>query len=76
MTPTAARALAVGAALLVSLAPNVALACPNCFVTSEQARMAYIGTTVFMSLMPLLLAGGFAYWLRRRVRTLAEADVS
>lgn len=76
MSPTTTAsprwALALGAALSVALAPNVALACPNCFVTSEQARMAYIGTTVFLSLTPLLLAGAFAYWLHGRVRDRAE----
>jgi hypothetical protein len=50
-----ALALAILALLLVG---DAALACPSCFKEAEpEQRGAYIGTTVFLSALPLLLLG-------------------
>lgn len=60
---------AVGLALGVSA--NVAHACPVCFSAKDEAqRQAFFDTTIFLTLLPLALIGGFIYWVARRVRRL------
>jgi len=53
--------------LLVLLSPDAAHACSVCFSTTEENRWAFIGTTVFMSVLPLGLLLGIGAWLRRKV---------
>jgi hypothetical protein len=48
--------------------PGLAAACPVCFDAQEEARVAYLATTAFLSALPLALAGGAALWLRGRLR--------
>jgi len=67
------RTRAIGLALASGLFSNLALACPVCFIASEETRGAYIGTTVLMSLLPLAMAGGLVLWLRRRFREAEDA---
>jgi hypothetical protein len=72
------RGLSVVAALLAALlllvAPEAAQACSVCSAAeTDSVREAFLVTTVLLSVLPLLLVGGFAWWLRRRVREL-EAD--
>jgi hypothetical protein len=76
-----ARALeSIGLAGLVGAllagAPRVAHACAVCFTGREDdARVAFIGTTVLLTLLPLAMIGGVAWWLWRRARALErEAD--
>jgi hypothetical protein len=65
-------ALVVAAALA---APRAAAACAVCSSGREdEARIAFLWTTVFLSALPLLLAGGIALWLRRRLREHARAE--
>lgn len=46
--------------------PAAADACPVCFSGSDRSRLAFFGTTVLMSLLPLGLIGSGLWWLRRR----------
>jgi hypothetical protein len=66
------------AALLVAAAlaaPRAAAACAVCSAGREdETRVAFLWTTVFLSVLPLLMAGGIALWLRRRVREHARAE--
>jgi hypothetical protein len=57
------------------LAPQAALACPKCLSgRSDETRLAYLLTTVFLSVFPLLMIGGLAFWLVRRARVLNGAQ--
>lgn len=58
----------------IALAPRAALACSVCSAgRDDEARAAFLGTTALLSLLPLALIGGLAWWVRRRSRELAEA---
>jgi len=59
-----ARALATVAG--VSLAPASAFACPFCYAASSPRTLhAFYVSTVALTLMPLMLIGGFAIWISR-----------
>ncbi len=59
-------------ALLV-LAPRIALACPVCMAgRDDETRTAFLLTTLFLTVLPLALIGGFVWWLTRRARTLEQ----
>lgn len=55
------------AALLVLL-PEAAAACPVCFSGTEENRLAFLGTTVLLSLLPLGMVAGAGLWIRKRAR--------
>ena len=59
-------------AALVLLWPSAAQACSVCFSATEQNRIAYIVTTIVMSLLPLGMIGGGIYWLHRRSHRLGD----
>ena len=62
--------LIVGRRVLV---PRLATACSVCSAgRDEENRIAFIITTAFMTLLPLLLIGGLAFWLWGRFRALDE----
>lgn len=52
--------------LFALLAPVTADACPVCFSAKEGSRIAFIVTTVFMSVLPWVMVGSFVVWYRRR----------
>jgi hypothetical protein len=58
------------AALALALVrPAAALACPVCFSgSSDRVLGAYLVSAVVMTLLPLVLVGGFAVWLGRSGR--------
>ncbi len=60
------------AAILVALplAPQVSQACAVCFSSSDENRLAFAATTVFLTALPLVMIGSFAFWLRQRVLRL------
>lgn len=60
----ATRLLAVAAG--VSLGPAAAWACPACMVGDPKTAGTYFGMTLVMSVLPMLLIAGLAYWLWRR----------
>jgi cyanate permease len=65
-----------GGLLLVGvLLPAAADACAVCFSGRDETRLAYIVTTGILTFLPLAMFGGFALWLRSRVRQ-REAELS
>jgi len=68
----------LAAPLLVALllaVPGAAEACSKCLSgRSDEIKLAYILTTVFLSLLPPLAVGGVVWWLVRRARALARAE--
>ena len=65
------RVAAWAAALLVSL-PELAHACPVCFDPRDENRLAFLGTTVFLSLLPLAIVAGTLLFIRHRSRQASE----
>jgi hypothetical protein len=57
------RFLIAAAAALVS---SSAWACPACMVSNPKTAATYLGMTIVMSALPILLVGGIGYWLWRR----------
>ncbi|HEX3375684.1 MAG TPA: hypothetical protein VHS29_02415 [Candidatus Acidoferrales bacterium] len=49
-----------------SLIPAAAWACPACMVGDPKTAGTYLGMTLFMSSLPILLVCGLGYWLWRR----------
>lgn len=60
------------ALLLLAILPDVAHACPVCFDPRDENRMAFLATTVFLSLLPLGMVAGAGVWVRRRVKEMDE----
>jgi hypothetical protein len=50
----------------LSLIPAAAWACPACMVGDPKTAGTYLGMTLFMSSLPILLVCGLGYWLWRR----------
>lgn len=66
----------VAVTLALALVPGVAEACAVCSAGREdETRTAFIVSTAGMTLLPLLLVGGIALWLRKRFREV-EAEES
>ncbi len=66
------RALLV--VLLSILPPGAAWACPMCISANDQNRVAFLSTTILLSLLPLGMVGGGLLWLRRRARLLSDRE--
>lgn len=56
----------VAAAGVASALPGGAWACAACAAGDPKNAGTYLGMTLMMSALPLLLVGGLAYWLWRR----------
>lgn len=54
----------LGVALLAIL-PRLSWACSVCFDARPDGRIAYYGTTLLLTLLPLLLLSGFIWWVYR-----------
>lgn len=63
-----ARICAAALAVAVTLAVDVAYACPSCASPLEENRQAFVDTTIFLTVVPLLMIGGLIWWIRRKVR--------
>ncbi len=50
------------------LLPQPAFACSVCYSANESNRLAFIDTTVFLSLLPLAMVGGIVWWIWRQVQ--------
>jgi hypothetical protein len=63
-------------AVLLALAPELAHACAVCGagVDDDQSRVAYLLTTVSLSVLPLALFGGFLLYLRAKHRRQTGAQ--
>lgn len=48
--------------------PGSVLACAVCGF-GEDSRAAFISTTALMTFVPLILIGGFIYWIYRRAQS-------
>ena len=48
------------------LLPEVAEACAVCFSGKEETRATYVGTTVFLSALPIGIVVGLGMMVRRR----------
>jgi hypothetical protein len=59
------------AALMTVAAPSIAFACPVCFAAKDEAnRVAFLGTTVFLTSLPVLMISSLIYWVARRSHAL------
>lgn len=58
----------ISAAALLIVLPEAAAACPVCFSGDEESRLAFLGTTVLLSLLPLGMVAGAGLWIRKRAR--------
>jgi hypothetical protein len=52
---------------------DMARACPSCASPLEENRQAFVDTTIFLTLVPLMMFGGFIWWLRRKAREIDRA---
>ena len=68
-----ARATVAVAVVAVAWAANLAYACPSCASPLEENRQAFVDTTVFLTVVPLMMIGGFIWWLRRKIREMDDA---
>jgi hypothetical protein len=68
-----ARASVAAAAVALSWAADLAYACPSCASPLEENRQAFVDTTIFLTVVPLMMMGGFVWWLRRKIRGMDEA---
>lgn len=74
MTRRTAALLLPALALLVVFLPEIALACSVCGGSgTAETRWAFRLTTLFMSVLPLVMVGGIVGWLWRRARALESA---
>lgn len=63
---------ATAALVFLAILPAAAAACAVCFDTTAENRMAFMQTTVLLSLLPLVMVGGAGAWIRKRARELAK----
>jgi hypothetical protein len=68
-----ARASVAAALVALAWVADLAYACPSCASPLEENRQAFVDTTVFLTVVPLMMMGGFIWWLRRRIRAMDEA---
>jgi hypothetical protein len=69
------RPIAWCAGVLSGLAPGVALACPVCFAARDKAtQLAFLGTTILLTSLPVLMIGGVVVWVARRSREIDAAS--
>ena len=54
--------------VVLALLPQSAFACSVCYSANEPNRLAFIATTAFLSLLPLAMVAGIAWWLWRQVQ--------
>jgi hypothetical protein len=62
----------LGAAAAVCVA-DWARACPSCASPLEENRQAFVDTTIFMTVVPLLMIGGLVFWIRRKAQHMEQA---
>jgi len=67
-----ARACGAAAAVALAWAANLAAACPSCASPLEENRQAFVDTTIFLTVVPLMMMGGFIWWLRRKTREIDD----
>lgn len=55
--------------LLVISHPLTSWACSVCYSAESQSRTAYYGTTLLLTLTPLILIGALGWWIYRLQRS-------
>jgi hypothetical protein len=65
--------LAVAGVVLVL--PDLASACPVCMPEDDESRMAFLSTTLFLTVLPLAVVGGALGFLRWRYLQLRRSPV-
>ena len=77
---TLEKLLCTALAVAWTLVPTEAWSCAVCFSGEEANRIAYIGTTAFLTFFPLIMVGFSIYMVRRhilrRTRELEEAEAT
>jgi hypothetical protein len=76
MTLRAARRRLFRPAVIAAVAftPSVALACPLCLGSmSEANRLAFLGTMVLLTSLPVIMIGGLIFWIAKRA-SASDAD--
>jgi len=68
-----ARTCAAVSMVTVAWAADLARACPSCASPLEENRQAFVDTTIFLTVVPLMMFGGFIWWLRRKTREIERA---
>jgi hypothetical protein len=71
MSPSTLTRIArlLAAEIAVPLIPATVLACPFCYAASNPRTLhAFYVSTAVLTLMPLMLVGGFAIWISRAYR--------
>ncbi len=63
-----ARAIVAAAVVAMAWGADLAFACPSCASPLEENRQAFVDTTVFLTLVPLMMVGGFVWWIRHKTR--------
>jgi len=80
ISKTLDNVLCAALALAWTLVPTEAWACAVCFSGEEANRIAYIGTTAFLTFFPLIMVGVSIYVVRRhilrRTREIEEAEAT
>ena len=61
--------------VVVLLAAGGADACPSCADPRDTARNAMIGSTIFLSLLPLGFIGAVVTWVVRRERAISRQRI-
>lgn len=64
------RWLLAWSAIGVGWAADLAQACPSCASPLEENRQAFVDTTILLTVLPLIMIGGFIWWLRRKAQQL------
>jgi hypothetical protein len=55
------------------LAPAIAIACPFCYAASSPRTLhAFYVSTAALTVMPLMLIGGFAVWISRAYKKAGD----
>lgn len=60
-------------AATVACLADSASACPSCASPLEENRQAFVDTTIFLTVVPLMMIGGLIWFIRRRVRAMDDA---
>ena len=68
-----ARTCVTVGAVAVVWAADLVHACPSCASPLEENRQAFVDTTVFLTVVPLMMIGGFIWWFRRKTREINDA---
>ena len=67
-----ARVWAACVVTAVAWLAGSASACPSCASPLEENRQAFVDTTIFLTVVPLVMIGGLIWWIRRKARALDQ----